>query len=259
MEFLRFGSSIPGGYWGCCAMCIIQNFKYDPDEKASIQIVDGDGGLPIGDKFAGLTYREIFETRLRIGTFSSRDMPNHGFLAILTKWQVNSNLGKRWLKILRENGFEFIRTVDNSVYSGENLASDPLNSQSNNENYLFGLFRNIGCGAVQNPLEPPKAWSDLDSVGCKQAVDFLTPSQKKKVQESQAKLHRKAWDKIGEPKFYTRAQVEEARVPVTLAGQRSKFPQELAKVREQREETKKEPSKAAPFSVAQETKVSAAW
>ena len=44
MEFLRFGSSIPGGYWGCCACCIIQNFKFDPKAKASIQLVSGDSG-----------------------------------------------------------------------------------------------------------------------------------------------------------------------------------------------------------------------
>ena len=43
MEFLRFGSSIPGSYWGCCAFDIIQNFgAYDPDDPLSIEMVDGE-------------------------------------------------------------------------------------------------------------------------------------------------------------------------------------------------------------------------
>src|SRR3546814_3229716 len=118
MEFLRFGSSIPGSYWGCCAVDIIQDFKQPPDGKASIQVVDGDGGNPLRGKFFGPTWKDIFLQRLRIGTFADRNMPNHGFLAILTDWQIKSKPGSDWLKILKEQGFEFIRTVDNSVYSG---------------------------------------------------------------------------------------------------------------------------------------------
>src|SRR3546814_8591595 len=49
MEFLRFGSSIPGGYWGCCAFDIAQCFKQNPDDKASISVVNGDGGFPMMD------------------------------------------------------------------------------------------------------------------------------------------------------------------------------------------------------------------
>lgn len=267
MEFLRFGSSIPGSYWGCCAMCIIQDFKQDPDAKASIQIVSGDGGQPLGDRFAGLTYREIFETRLRIGTFNTNDMPNHGFLAILTEWQVTSSLGKKWLKILHENGFEFIRTVDNSVYSGSGLdgeghsdcCGDCLDDEceyedtgdSSNKNYLFGLFRNIGNGSVADPLTPPAAWSEMTG-GVKQAVDYLTPNQRASVAKAQKQFHRKAWEKLGPPKFYTKAQVKEAGVTVTLAGQRSKFPQQSedarAKVLKADNKKKAAPAKSAPFS-----------
>lgn len=265
MEFLRFGSSIPGSYGGCCAMCIIQDFKQDPDDKASIQIVSGDGGQPIGDNFAGLTYREIFETRLRIGTFDTNDMPNHGFLAILTEWQVTSSLGKKWLKILHENGFEFIRTVDNSVYSGSSLEGDghsdccgecyeyeceyeSYDEDSDNKNYLFGLFRNIGNGSVADPFTPPDSWTELTG-GVKQAIDYVTPNQRATLTKAQKKFHRKTWEKLGPPKFYTKQQVKDAGVTVTLAGQRSKMPQQSEQAREQAQKTSenKKPAKAAPF------------
>lgn len=249
MEFLRFGSSIPGGYWGCCAMCIIQNFKHDPDEKASIQILSGDGGQPIGDNFAGLTYKEIFETRLRIGTFNTSEMPNHGFLAILTERQCTSTLGKKWLKILKDNGFEFIRTVDNSVYSGQTVPPEQPTTDSNNKNYLFGLFRNIGRGAVKDPFAPPKAWAELEG-GPKEANDFLTQNQRNEVAKSQNDFNREVWKK-GATKFYTRKQVEDAGVTVTLGGQRSKMPQQTADARDEvlkaREKAKATPTKSAPF------------
>lgn len=253
MEFLRFGSSIPGGYWGCCAVCIIQNFKTDPDDKASIEIVSGDGGQPIGDKFAGLTYKEIFEARLRIGTFNTNDMPNHGFLAIFTEWQVTSNLGKKWLKILHDNGFEFIRTVDNSVYSGSGLDGGcdedyEEGEDSHNKNYLFGLFRNIGNGRVLDPFEPPAAWKELTD-GPLNANDFITENQRKKIIASQDKHNLKNWERLGPPKFYTRQEVKDAGVAVTLAGQRSKFPQQLEAAREEALAAQEKASpKAAPFA-----------
>src|SRR3546814_7262228 len=70
MEFLRFGSSIPGGYCGCCAFDIAQCFKQNPDDKASISVVNGDGGFPMMDGkgvlFLGPTWHDIFKQRLRI-------------------------------------------------------------------------------------------------------------------------------------------------------------------------------------------------
>src|SRR3546814_6569676 len=77
MEFLRFGSSIPGGYWGCCAFDIAQCFKQNPDDKASISVVNGDGGFPMMDGkgvlFLGPTWHDIFKQRLRINTFDTKD------------------------------------------------------------------------------------------------------------------------------------------------------------------------------------------
>src|SRR3546814_7281931 len=74
--------------------------------------------------------------------------------------------GKSWLKILKEEGFEFLRTVDNSVYSGSSViesATDGAN-KSSHKNYLFGLFRNIGTGYVGNPYKSPTEWTKLEQV-----------------------------------------------------------------------------------------------
>lgn len=230
MEFLRFGSSIPGSYWGCCAVCIIQNFKFNPDDKASVEMVDGDGGNPIvkGGKtqFLGKTYREIFESRLRVGTFSSRDMPNHVFLAVLTADQIGYGPGKEWLKILKENGFEFIRTTDNSVYTGKNTIKKPgKGSCSPHKNYIFGLFRNIGAGAVEDPFTPPKEWTDLPSVMWEPYLK--QEDSQRELRESAQEAHLKLWNASSPAKMYTEDELVAAGVPVTLAGRRSTKPQQL--------------------------------
>jgi hypothetical protein len=247
MEFLRFGSSIPGGYWGCCACCIIQNFKMMPTDKASIELVDGDGGSPLG-KFAGPTYEDIFRQRIRIGTFSSRDMPNHAFFAILTKSQVAGAIGKAWLKILKEEGFEFIRSVDNSVYSGTGTIAGPGEGcTSSHPNYIFGLFRNIGSGAMANPFKAPAEWASLPSV-VTEAYQFVSTS--KKVTEEHQKYQLERW-KNNKPKpLMTEAQVVAAGVPVTLAGQRSRYPQQEKSTREKVKKLDKNiiQQAAAPFT-----------
>lgn len=280
MEFLRFGSSIPGAYWGCCAMCIIQDFSCDPDAEASIQLVCGDGGQPLGGKFLGMTNREVFNSRMRIGTFGLDDMPNHGFLAILTQDQVYGGYGRQWLAILKEHGFEFIRSVSNSVYAGQDLYDEggwcSLCESNNccdddwcdyeeggntdmNVNYLFGLFRNIGNGKVTNPFEPPSAWTQLEG-GVKGAHDFITAKQRAKITASQEKHHLAMWNKIGSAKMYTHDEVVAAGVEVTLAGQRSKFPQESEENRNRTLEAQKalQPVAAAPlpaFAASENTEV----
>lgn len=243
MEFLRFGSSIPGSYWGCCACCIIQNFKVDPDEKASIQLVSGDGGGPIlkGREmmFAGPTWRDIFWQRIRTGTFDSRDMPNHAFFAILTDWQVNSGVGAKWLAILKEAGFEFVRSVSNSVYSGQSLAQPK--GKGSNLNYIFALYRNIGSGAPADPFTPPKAWTDLPSV-TPEAWEFVQDA--KEFAKAQAEAQRVVWDKIGPAKFLTESEIVAAGAPVTMAGLRSEYPQELKSQRDAKMASKQGKTKA---------------
>lgn len=231
MEFLRFGSSIPGGYWGCCAMDIIQNFNFDPDAKASIQDVSGDTGAAVGDRFFGPTYHDIFKTRIRVGTFGTRDMPNHGFLAILTSGQCSSTIGKKWLAILKEEGFEFIRAIDNSVYTGNNLGG----SSSAHPNYVFGLFRNIGNSKISDPFTPPTSWSDLPPVTA-EAYQFLEKDAVASINEQQTEYQTKRW-KEGVTKFLTAAEVEAAGAPVTLAGLRSQFPPQTKEQRDAIKET----------------------
>lgn len=235
MEFLRFGSSIPGAYWGCCACCIIQNFKVDPDEKASIQLVDGDGGYPLtnadGFMFAGPTWKDIFLQRLRYGTFGSNDMPNHAFFAILTQSQVSGGVGKKWLAILKEQGFEFIRAVDNSVYSGASVIKEPGSGcTSSHPNYIFGLFRNVGQGAMADPLTPPKEWTDLPNK-VPEMWDQLKNDSKDlnlAIQAAQLTLY----NALPSKQFLSEKQLEEQGVPVTYAGVRTRYPQQLKSVRD---------------------------
>jgi hypothetical protein len=232
MEFLRFGSSIPGSYWGCCAVDIIQNFKCDPDDKASIQIVAGDSGSSIGDTFAGPTYRDIFLQRLRVGTFGGDDMPNHAFIAVLTEWQITGGHGLKWLKILKECGFEFIRTVNNSVYTGKTLGK-PTGKNQTNDNHIFMLIRNIGKGGLKDPFTPPKQWQALPSVRKYEMHELIADAFDGAVDgaalmtEQNHKIDTEIWNRIGPAKFLTRQEVITAGAPVVLAGQRSPFPQEF--------------------------------
>ena len=255
MHFLRFGSSIPGpngsAGWGCCAFDIVQGFSYGhPDDKASIEVVCGDGGQPIGNYFLGKTYREIFEARLRIGTFSDSELPNHAFLCVLAESQIGYGNGLAWLKVLKENGFEFIRAVDNSVYSGESLAGEGYDDEDceSSINYLFGLFRNIGAGRISNPFFPPQEWLDMTD-GVAEVCGYLSGKDMGKLQESRDNLHLKRWNEIGPVKFYTKERLKDEGVPITLAGRRSEFPQELEATREQKQQAKGV-AKPAPFSAA---------
>lgn len=246
MEFLRFGSSLPGSYWGCCACDIIQNFKVDPDDKACIQLVDGDGGNNLG-KFAGPTWRDIFNQRIRFGTFGTADMPNHAFIAILTEWQIQGDIGKKWLGILRETGFEFIRTVNNSVYSGPNLGS-PTATANSNDNHIFALIRNIGVNALKDPFTPPKAWTDLPEiktpyVGWEGDSETLTLAQH---QQDTA-----IWECLGPAKLLTEAEAEKA-APGALwyAGVRNKYPQQLKSARLKATGADAKAASLSPFGVA---------
>lgn len=248
MEFLRFGSSIPGSYWGTCSVCIIQNFKTDPDTAASIEIVSGDGGNPVirnsEAAFLGKTYKEIFFQRLRIGTFGADDMPNHAFLAILTQEQIDTFVGMKWLALLKESGFEFIRTVDNSVYSGDQLYKDmPENYDDSDDsddyyeeagephpNYIFGLFRNIGAGRISDPFQPPQEWLYLEGGVSEVYTHLNDPSHGENLtidlQRSRDTLHLSQWDKTGPVTFLKRQELVDAGVPVILAGLRSDYKQE---------------------------------
>ncbi len=259
MEFLRFGSSIPGSYWGCCACCIIQNFKVDPDDKASIQLVSGDGGGPImKDRemlFAGPTWRDIFWQRIRSGTFDQRDMPNHAFFAILTDWQISSGVGKKWMVILKEAGFEFVRSVANSVYTGQTIADELGEDEGNSLNYIFGLFRNIGTSGPSNPFLPPQAWRDLPSVKTEFWAFNTNSDDTDQLAKTQFAEDKVIWDRIGPPKFLVESEVIAAGAPVILAGLRGENPQEPKATRDARQPKS---SKAATGSGASDPFANAA-
>jgi hypothetical protein len=229
VEFLRFGSSIPGGYWGCCAGDIIQAFKTDPDELASCQSVNGDGGYPqtdINDEFLyfGPTNRDLFMQRLRVGTFGTGDMANHFFLAVLTDWQLEEEIGQKWLAILKECGFEFIRTVANSVYTGSEISGPE--GEGNSLNHVFGLFRGIAQGAPGDQYTPPEAWTALPQVK-QETWQANEKSAREKATHDNAAIDIEIWNRIGEVKLLTEKELVEKGAPVTLAGLRSANPQEL--------------------------------
>ena len=235
MEFLRFGSSIPGAYWGCCAVCIIQNFKVHPDEKYAIQMVDGDGGYPTG-KYAGPTYRDVFNTRIRTGTFGVNDMANHTFFAVLTEEQLHGQIGKEWLSILKENGFEFVRTVDNSVYTGSIIPTVAGRKTSSHKNHIFALYRNIASGYVEDPFTPPKAWTDLPN-----------PYSGDMSLENVRKIQTEFWESHGPTKLLSEAEaMEQAGLSnIWLAGKRSEYPQQTKTSREYVENAKKQAAEKA--------------
>lgn len=241
MEFVRFGGTIPGEYWGCCAVDIIQNFKQDPDTPASIQLVEGDGGYGMTKNnelaFLGPTLRDIFWNRLRISTFGMSDHPNKAFLAVLEESQLHHDPGKKWLALLKEAGFEFIRRIDNSVYTGSTLGG----KGSPHTNYLFGLFRNIGNGFIEDPFKPPKAWSDLDTV-MPEVWDacFDTDTGGKHLAEAQRKYHRAIWDIRGPTDIMTLSEVEKSGAPVIMAGMRTEFPPEPKAKRDEKLAKRKE-------------------
>lgn len=246
IEFLRFGSNIPGHYWGCCAADIIQCFKTDPEAPASIQLVDGDGNNPLTQNgkqlYAGPTNKDIFLQRLRVGTFGTSDMPNHVFFLILTEWQVTSELGKKWLPIIKEAGFEFVRTVSNSVYGGPDLeAWDNEWHEDENQNYIFMLCRNIGSGYIKDPYTPPKAWTDLEQK-VPEAWTFyssVTEDMSKASHEAQTAI----WNKIGPAKFLTEEELTAAGAPVIQSGIRGG---RLPCTKSPSQET----AKASPFAAA---------
>lgn len=251
MEVLRFGSSIPGAYWGCCAMDIIQNFHVAPDAAASIQLVNGDGGnpsyMPSGGgqvAFLGKTNKEVFLQRLRIGTFDTRDMPNHGFIAILTQDQISGSVGRKWLKVLKETGFEFIRTVSNSVYTGSSIGA----SGNRSKNYVFALFRNVGSGNTKDPFTPPKEWTKLPET-VPELWASVSDDDRKTLAASQREKQLECWNALPEKKFYSEKELEADGVLVTYAGKRSQFPQQPKSARQAAESKTVAPAtKAAPAS-----------
>jgi hypothetical protein len=148
MDCMRLGGNIPSPQGGCCAYDFFQGFTSHPDDPHAVELSYGDAGISL-KKYAGRTNREVFETYLRIGTFDAQARASRGFLAVMNDNQVHNENGRLWLAILKANGFQFLGAVHNSVYS------------NSRPNYLFGLFRNHGPGALTDPFRSPPGWDEL--------------------------------------------------------------------------------------------------
>ena len=173
IEFLRFGSRYGGEGIGCCAVDIVQGFVNDPDAPANVKLYHGDRESKDGSAltvivngkteyaYLGKTNREVFENFIRIGTFGTSDMPDHTFFAIFSDEQMRDRNGQEWLKILKAEGFEFLRTVGNSVYTSKKVPLEPVEGKYSHKNHIFALFRNISDDAVADPFTPPGAWLNI--------------------------------------------------------------------------------------------------
>jgi hypothetical protein len=168
IECHRMGALRGGMNWGCCAVEVMQNFSSDPD-AAAVQAmwvgdspdrpVTGGNSTPL---YLGPTNKDVFLGRLRVGTFGQREQPNHIFLASISANQMRQANTKKWLEIMKAEGFIFLGGCSNSVYSGANVSKDP-NVKATNKSpvYLFGLFRNIGEARLDDPFAPPAEWNSI--------------------------------------------------------------------------------------------------
>lgn len=184
IECLRFGSRKGGKGMGCCAVDIIQNFNHAPDAEVPdgfVPIYHGDSGVPLIDYSTGAplgfgpTNLDVFLGFLGTGTFNAGKKADKTFIAVMTAAQVSSPTGRKWLKILKEHGFEFIRAVNNSVYGGDGglaVDADMKPAGAPHLNYIFGLFRNITNNQVPDPFAPPEEWAKLPEVSKQQVIDL---------------------------------------------------------------------------------------
>lgn len=162
IEVLRFGARRGGSGIGCCAVDVIQGFSNDPDaECPPIPVFDGDSYSPIMDyngkqRHLTGTNEDVFLSYLTHGSFTLDHAPDHAFIAVLTHEQCESHAGIKWLKILHREGFKYIDTVSNSVYS------------EYHPNHIFMLVRNTNEYMEEQEIEslgPPTAWREIEK-GC---------------------------------------------------------------------------------------------
>ncbi len=162
IECLRFGARRGGEGIGCCAVDVFQGFNNDPDNvPPPIPFFDGDSWSPIShDKGgqlcvggSGITNEQVFLSYLTHGSFTNEPAPDHGFIAVLTHSQCSSEIGNKWLKILKREGFKWSGCVSNSVYS------------EYHPNHVFMLLRNtheyMGANEIEKLKNPPKGWESL--------------------------------------------------------------------------------------------------
>lgn len=158
IECIRFGGRRGNLGIGCCAVDILQGFSLDPyDTGRSTPFYDGDTQQPIfgetGEQLhIGGTNEEMLLAYLTHGSFSADPQPDHAFIAVLSDEQLSSSgYGREWLKILYREGFDYVTSVNNSVY------------QEDHVNHIFILIRNAG-GYIdsEESLQVPEVWKKLE-------------------------------------------------------------------------------------------------
>lgn len=164
IECLRFGARRGGDGIGCCAVDVIQGFGNPPDAICPQKpFYDGDSWAPVF--YSGtsrqlcvggenITNEQAFLAYLTHGSFTSEPEPDHAFIAILAKEQCEeSSSGKKWLAILKREGFEWVGCTSNSVY-GEC-----------HPNHIFMLIRSTHTHMEDSEIEslkrPPQIWDEL--------------------------------------------------------------------------------------------------
>lgn len=171
IECLRLGARRGGEGIGCCAIDVFQGFTNAPDAmRPPIPFFNGDSWTPELN-YAGEhihihgTNEEVFLSYLCHGSFTSEVAPDHAFIAVLTGEQIGSSVGKEWLKILHREGFRWVGSVSNSVYS------------EYHPNHIFILTRNtkdyMDEDALENLQRPPSAWTELIEEGEKDPAKRL--------------------------------------------------------------------------------------
>ena len=162
IECLRLGARRGGEGIGCCAVDVFQGFSNDPyDDRPPIPMLEGDSRHPIIAGYPDMRQRtivgtneEVFLTYLKIGTMSSAPVEDHAFIAVITGEQIRSSTGKKWLKILKREGFEWAGCTSNSVYS------------EYHPNHIFMMIRSTGEYMDEDEIlqlkKPPSAWLELE-------------------------------------------------------------------------------------------------
>lgn len=162
IECLRLGARRGGIGIGCCAIDVFQGFSNHPDAACPpIPFFEGDSWTPHMDCNTNKqlhmkgTNAEVFRAYLAHGSFTPYPEQDHAFIAVLTEEQIHNSIGRSWLKILKEEGFEWMGAVSNSVYS------------EYHPNHIFILIRNTRDYMDDEELEmlkkPPQAWTELDA------------------------------------------------------------------------------------------------
>lgn len=163
IECLRLGARRGGDGIGCCAMDVIQGFNNDPDKIRPQQpFYEGDSWSPLfyegTDKQLcvggeGITNEQAFLAYITHGSFTNEPAADHGFIAVLTDSQVQGETGKKWLRILKREGFKWVGAVSNSVYS------------EYHPNHVFMMLRStLECMEAderERLKSPPEYWENL--------------------------------------------------------------------------------------------------